>query len=118
MVSGYWEAWQPPIEPGEGGPTDPDYYKDNIDDLTHLFYAFLTLDPTPDATKPHTSTWDGKAIYDSSTGTDIMDVLANTAGNQEGLKIKALIEACAHKNTKFIWAIGGWSDLTKTIDES
>ena len=30
-------------------------------------------------------------------------------------RIKVLIEATYHNNGKFIWAIGGWSDLTKTI---
>ena len=39
------------------------------------------------------------------------------SGSQRN-KISALIQAVHERNGKFVWAIGGWSDLTKTIKES
>jgi len=49
---------------------------------------------------------------------DVTDVLEitdpswNNPHEWQRTKIKALIDAVYDNNGKFIWAIGGWSDLT------
>ena len=35
--------------------------------------------------------------------------------NWQRVKIIAMIEACKRNGQKFIWATGGWSDITKTL---
>jgi len=87
---------------------------------THVFYSFLTLDQHPNPGKPNVANWDGLAIYDSMTAADIMDVLNTTSPNAPDnnwmrVRIEALIEACKQTQTKFIWSVGGWSDMTETL---
>jgi len=65
---------------------------DDFRDLTHVFYASLTLGKTYSSNEPH---WDGLAIYDSA-GADIMDVLKSKDPKYDWvrLKLEAMIEAC------------------------
>ena len=55
------------------------------------------------------------------TRNDVLKVMTKTnpayknPGEWQRTKIKALIKAVRANNAKFIWAIGGWSDLTKTL---
>ena len=35
--------------------------------------------------------------------------------NWQRVKIEAMIERAHYNDAKFIWAIGGWSDLTFTL---
>jgi GH18 family chitinase len=62
--------------------------------------------------------WEG-ALYESMTQADVMSVLdeKNPDHNWQGDKIRAMMLECRDTNKKFIWAIGGWSDLTRTLSD-
>ena len=91
--------------------------------FTTLLYSFLTLDPSPNADAPRQITWNGEAIYDSMSAADVLEVMKNVEPawmnpyNWMKVKIDALIDFCKTNNKRFLWAFGGWSDLTKTIDD-
>ena len=101
--------------------SSPCYYADDIRAMTHVFYAFLTLDKTPNPDSPRVATWDGQGIYESMTQADVLEVMKKTDPawqnnyNWQRVKIVALMDACRQNGTKFIWSIGGWSDLTETL---
>ena len=98
-------------------------------DTAHLggcatrLYSFLTLDPSPNADAPRQITWNGEAIYDSMSAADVLEVMKDVEPawmnpyNWMKVKIDALIDFCKTNNKRFLWAFGGWSDLTKTIDD-
>jgi len=117
VIGGYWENWKPAINPGQGTTSDPSYYMNDIKNVNHIYYSFLTLVKTPNPDSPPVAQWDGTAIYESMTQAPILDTMdpKNYNYKWQGDKIRALQQACKDNNTKFIWAIGGWSDLTKTI---
>ena len=123
LISGYWENWKGAINPGSGGTSDPSYYMNDIADTNHVLYSFLTLDETPNPYSPNKKCWNGKAIYESMSGGDVLTVMTKTDPawqNQyewQRVKIDALIQATHEIGGKFVWAIGGWSDLTKTIQD-
>ena len=87
--------------------------------MTHVFYSFLTLAKVPSPSSPPVAYWDGLAIYESMTQADIMTVLAtpqmNSAHGWQRTKMEAIMKNVKDSGKKWIWAIGGWSDLTKTI---
>ncbi|KAH8086728.1 hypothetical protein JL720_7171 [Aureococcus anophagefferens] len=91
--------------------------------FTTLLYSFLTLDPSPNADAPRQITWNGEAIYDSMSAADVLEVMKDVEPawmnpyNWMKVKIDALIDFCKTNNKRFLWAFGGWSDLTKTIDD-
>jgi len=66
-VTGFWEAWRGPNDPGEGNATLPSYYANDIKYFDNLVYSFLTLDSSPNATHPRHRSWDGYCIYDATT---------------------------------------------------
>ena len=122
MINGYWENWNPALSPRpSSGTSDPNYYVDDFKPNTHIFYSFLTLAKVPNPYTPQQASWDGKAIYESMTQADILQVLEDTDPHWKNdyywqkVKIVAMMEACKRNNQKFIWATGGWSDLTQTI---
>ena len=123
IISGYWENWRGAINPGGGGNHNPSYYKNDIASTNHVLYSFITLDRRPNPDNPGTKYWDGKALYESMTAANVIDVMTETDPHWENpyewqrSKIAALIDATRDNNAKFIWAIGGWSDLTKTLHE-
>eukprot|EP00940_MAST-03C_sp_MAST-3C-sp2_P001703 g1703.t1 len=84
-----------------------------------LFYSFLTLDKTPNVQSPRAMYWDGLALYDSMTQTDINVVMKDDPTQYDTYwhrqNIKGLMDWCSQTHKKFIWAIGGWSDLLYTI---
>lgn len=80
--------------------------------MSHVFYSFLALDSNPDPDHPHVAGWDGKAIYDTMTAADVLEVMQQRTYNWQRVKIEAMMQACKANGTKFIWAVGGWSDLT------
>jgi len=87
--------------------------------MTHVFYSFLTLARTPNPGNPPNAYWDGMALYESNTRADVMTVLSGVrmdpAHSWQRTKLEALMEYVKQNDKKWIWAIGGWSDLTKTI---
>ena len=123
QINGYYENWRQPVTPGEGGSTSPDYYKYDIESVNHVLYSFICLDPHPNPDYPATKYWDGNALYESMTSADVITVMNETDPHWENpyewqrSKIAALIDSVHANNGKFIWATGGWSDLTKTLHE-
>ena len=122
FITGYWENWKGALRPqGSTSAHDPAYYRNDIKPYTHVLYSFLTLAKSPNPDNPAQAYWDGHAIYESMTQADVIDVMTTTDPawqnpyNWQKLKVDALITAVHNNNGKFIWAIGGWSNLTKTI---
>jgi len=66
-VGGYWEPWHKPTNPGSGTDHDESYYENDFKNLDRVFYAFLTLDETPDPDAPHEKYWDGQCFTDVET---------------------------------------------------
>jgi chitinase len=106
QVGGYLENWK-----GYSG----------YENFNTVYYAFLTLDNSPNADNPNQKQWDGKAIYETMTLAPVMDVIVKTDplwDNQyewQRSKMQAVIDDVHSKGHSFIWAIGGWSDLTRTL---
>jgi len=91
----------------------------SLKDLTAVFYAFLTLDQTPQWWEPREAQWDGNAIYESMTGAVVFEVMSgDPAHSWHRSKIDEVLTYCAQNSKKVIWALGGWSDLTLTIGDS
>ncbi|GGG07248.1 MULTISPECIES: glycosyl hydrolase family 18 protein [Cysteiniphilum] len=115
FISGYWENWRPAINPGQGDAKNSTYYDNDIAPMTHVYYSFLTLDPIPNPDAPHAQGWDGNAIYEAYVPDDIVKVITSKDLSWRGDVINAIIDSVEQNHAKFIWAIGGWSDLTQTI---
>ena len=118
-IGGYWENWKGALNPGSSSVNDPAYYSNDMNNFSHVYYSFLTLVKTPNPDTPPNQQWDGQSIYESMTQADVMLVLDKEDYNYkwQGDKIRAMIAECHSKDKKFIWAIGGWSDLTQTISD-
>ena len=88
-----------------------------------VYYAFLTLVQRPNPLSPPQAQWDGSAIYESMTTADVMEVMEMTdpawenPHNWQRVKIQDAIDKCKAGRALFMWAIGGWSDFTKTISD-
>ena len=78
MIIGYWENWTAPINPGPGTPSDSTYYLQDTQNLTHVFYSFLTLAKNPNPDAPPQTHWDGLAIYETMTLHNVIDVVTET----------------------------------------
>ncbi|MDQ7831792.1 MAG: glycosyl hydrolase family 18 protein [Desulfovibrionaceae bacterium] len=123
LVGGYWENWNPPLDPGSGTAADPSYYANDLEHFNSVYYSFLTLAQTPNPDNPPVAHWDGQAIYESMTAADVITVMTVTDPawanpyEWQRVKIQALIDACHAQGKKFIWAVGGWSDLTLTVTD-
>lgn len=91
--------------------------------FSHVYYAFLTLDSRPNPDSPAVKTWDGQSLRETMTLAPVEDVMTKTDpvwNNQyewQRAKVAKVMEDCAAAGQKFIWAIGGWSDLTLTITD-
>ena len=86
--------------------------------MTHIFYSFLTLAKHPTPAKPTAAYWDGLGLYESETGIDIINILngpKDGPNDWQKKKIDAMMVQAKESGKKWIWSIGGWSDLTKTI---
>ena len=124
-VIGYWENWKGAQQAPAGTTTsDAAYYSNDIKPYTHVMYSFLTLAKNPNSDNPSNTSWDGSAIYESMTASNVLDLMKKypegtaewaRANNWQRVKIDALIKATHDNGSKFIWAIGGWSDLQQTI---
>ncbi len=123
IIGGYWENWTSAINPGSESTSDTTYYENDLSPFSHVYYSFLTLAKTPNSDIPPNKQWDGISIYESMTQADVIDVMTETdptwdnPNNWQRVKIQAMIDECHAKGKKFIWAIGGWSDLTQTISD-
>ena len=121
FISGYWEDWAGAINPNGTNDALPSYYANDIAPFTHVMYAFLTLSANPNPWDPVVGQWDGKALYENMTAADITKVMPITDPtwanpyDWQRKKIQALMDATHAVGGKFIWSIGGWSDLTQTI---
>ena len=118
-VSGFWESYRGPLNPGPGNATDTTYYQNDLKYYDQLIYSFLTLDQKPNATHPHSTGWDGKCIYDATTQDCAENSFAWDMPNnpQKWLmeKNKALYREVKNNGKLFIFAIGGWSDSTRFL---
>ncbi|WP_442902171.1 glycosyl hydrolase family 18 protein [Francisella sp. 19S2-10] len=118
-VIGYWENWKPGVKSGnfEGS-------AEEIAPYTHVLYSFLTLDTLPSPESPRDIKWNGDYINESMAGADTLEVMGNYKNsydnnyNWQRVRIDSLINLAHENNGKFIWAIGGWSDLQQTISDN
>ena len=121
MINGYYENWRGPINRGPGETRDPSFYRHDVASLTHVFYSFICLERRPNPDRPAKKYWNGNALYESMTAANVIDVMTETFPRYDNQyewqrsKVAALIKAVHENGGKFIWAIGGWSDLTKTL---
>jgi len=108
QVGGYLENWK-------------DY--SGYEPFNVVYYAFLTLDNRPNADSPQEKQWSGSAIYETMTLAPVMDVITKTDplwNNQyewQRSKMQKVIDDVHVNGKRFVWAIGGWSDLTQTISD-
>lgn len=122
-VGGYWENWEAAMNPGSSDSSNPVYYENDLANFDRIFYSFLTLAQKPDPSSPPNERWGGLAIYESMTQANVIDVMTKTdptwdnPNDWQRIKIQAMIDECQANGKKFIWAIGGWSDLTQTISD-
>lgn len=109
-ITTYLENWHKPYE-------IPTYY-------TNVHYSFLTLDKRPNPDSPHNAQWDGSALYESMAQADVLEVMKNVTPawknnyNWQKQSIDGAIALTKKQGQNFIWAVGGWSDLTKTVSRS
>jgi len=106
QVGGYLENWK-------------DYQ--GYDAFTHVYYAFLCLDQRPDPDSPHDIAWEGSAIYETMTAAPVIEVMTKTNPlwknpyEWQRVKVAAVMKQVEAAGRKFIWALGGWSDLQRTV---
>ena len=121
IIGGYWENWKGAVNAESTNVNEAEYYKNDINNFSHIYYSFLTLAAAPEPSNPPGKQWNGLHIYESMTRQDVLSVMKATTssdtGNWQYKKINALIKSAHQKGRKFIWAIGGWSDLTQTISD-
>jgi len=97
---------------------------DGYSNFNTVYYAFLTLDSQPNPDSPRDIGWDGKAIYETMTLAPVMEVMTKTDPpwhNQyewQRSKIAAMMDYCKSNGKTWMWAIGGWSDLQRTITDA
>jgi len=107
QVGGYIENWKA-------------YADKQIEDVDVVYYSFLTLDTSPSPYNPANKFWDGKVITETMTLAPIQDVMKKVQWGPyewQRVKIDQMIKDCHSTGKKFIWAIGGWSDLVKTLQD-
>lgn len=108
QVGGYLENWV-------------DY--SGYENFNTVYYSFLCLDSQPNPDSPQTKRWDGKAIYETMTLAPIMDVITKTDPVDDNpyewqrSAIQKVIDDVKGSGKKFVWSIGGWSDLTRTLSD-
>lgn len=108
QVGGYLENWKA--------------YK-GMEPFNTVYYAFLTLDQHPNPESPRDGVWDGKAIYESMAAASVIEVMTKTdpawknPNEWQRVKIQKLIDDCKARGQTFMWSIGGWSDLQRTIQD-
>lgn len=115
-MSGFWEGWRGPLNPGKGHANETSYYENDLLYFDQIIYSFGTLDDKPNATKPNNKVWDGNCLYDTATGDCIENSFgwADPSNPQAKIAEKnhALYREVKNNGKLFIFGIGGWSDLT------
>ena len=111
---GYWKNWLPNYQSSK----EEDYRRD-FENFTHVCYAFLTIAAKTCPEVPPVAQWDGRCVYESYSGMSITDVMdtSNAVTSFQRVKIQAMLKAAQASGKKFIWSIGGWSDLVGTLDD-
>ncbi|MBY7735368.1 glycosyl hydrolase family 18 protein, partial [Francisella philomiragia] len=106
-VIGYWENW------GQISATGND--NEDVAPYSHVLYSFLTLDVNPNPDSIKNAYWNGQAIYDSFSWKDVTTGYKDS--NQKWLlnKINTIKPVVQEAGKKFVFALGGWSDLNYTI---
>ena len=126
-VVGYWANWKGAMQSSSTNMAQDQYYTNDVAPYTHVLYSFLTLAKNPNPDSPSNSEWDGTSIYESMTAKDVLGLMKvypdGTAGweredNWMRSRIDGLISATHKTNGKYIWALGGWSDLQQTISSA
>jgi len=108
QVGGYLENWKS--------------YQ-GYDAFTHVYYAFLCLDQRPNPDTPRDIAWEGHAIYETMTAAPVIDVMTKTQPlwknphEWQRAKVAAVMKHVEAAGKKFIWALGGWSDLQRTVSD-
>merc|ERR1712232_1182236 len=96
---------------------------DGYSNFNTVYYAFLTLDSAPNADNPNDKQWDGSAIYETMTLAPVLDVMNKTDPEWKNpyewqrSKIAEVMDYCSANGKTWMWAIGGWSDLERTISD-
>jgi len=114
VIAGYIENWEEYTDAASRALLDP---------YSTLLYSFLTLDDEPNPDSPNQIQWEGNAVHETMTLADILEVMElknppwDNPHNWLRERIVGLMDYCAANNKKFVWAFGGWSDLTKTISD-
>jgi len=67
IISGFWESYRGPINPGKGTNANPHFYENDLMHFDQMIYSFVTLDNAPNPTTPNSYPWDGKCFYDATT---------------------------------------------------
>lgn len=80
VISGFWEPWKTPINPGDGNNTTPSYYENDVKYFDNVIYSFMTLDKYPNPDAPRMTRWNGTCLYDSMT----RDCAQNTMRFKDG----------------------------------
>ena len=93
----------------------------SYDGFSALLYSFVTLATLPDPYHPPEVGWDGNHVTETMTLADVLAVMADGGWSNphdwQRQKIVAMMDYCAERHKKFLWAFGGWSDLTKTVSD-
>ena len=112
QIHGYVENWVNDYEN-----PDPSRYGA----YTALFYSFLTLDPTPSPDSPRDVQWAGDILLRNHDTEKHFrcDAVHDCCWpyHWQYKKIKGLMDYCASNGKRFIWALGGWSDLKRVVFE-
>ena len=121
-VAGYWEPWHTPTNPGSGTTSDASYYENDFKNMDRVIYAFLTLDSAPNPDKPNDKYWDDACLYDVETRDCVSNDIEWPAkwpnpDAWNAVKIEAMYQACKYHNKKWIWGIGGASDLIQAVHD-
>jgi len=109
QIGGYLENWK--------------NYEGYQNGFNTVYYSFLTLDKKPDADNPQNIRWDGSHLYETMTLGPADEVMTKTDPEYDNqyewqrVKVAQVMDDCAAAGQSFIWAIGGWSDLTQTIGD-
>ena len=113
-ITGFWESYRPPLNPGKGNETDKSYYTNDLKEYDQLVYSFLTLDHRPNATHPHDYKWDGNCLYDPNTHACAENSFAwadpTNPQAKTAMKNKALYDEVKGEGKLFVFGIGGYSD--------
>ena len=111
-MTGFWESYLGPIDPGNGTAKNETYYVKDIQFYDRLVYSFVTLDQFPNPEKPRHMSWNGTCLHDATTKECIYDTFecADASGDpakSQAEKVCALYKAVKDNGKMFYLGIGG-----------